>query len=141
MAGQPCPNGTGYPLGPNERFQIIHSPFPGFAWRTKSLSQKFILLARTFATVGSEVVNIGYARVSTLDQNLDLQMQALRKFSYMASILCLREAIARAHAWNQLGPTVPGGRHDCFTLFVHGQILTMQGCKSQGIGKGSARSH
>ena len=24
-------------------------------------------------------MNIGYARVSTLDQNLDLQMQALRK--------------------------------------------------------------
>jgi predicted site-specific integrase-resolvase len=33
----------------------------------------------TRPTVGSEIMNIGYARVSTLDQNLDLQMQALRK--------------------------------------------------------------
>ena len=22
MAGQPCPGGSGYPLGPNERFQV-----------------------------------------------------------------------------------------------------------------------
>jgi DNA invertase Pin-like site-specific DNA recombinase len=42
-------------------------------------SAKVHYFARTFATVGSEVMNIGYARVSTLDQNLDLQMQALRK--------------------------------------------------------------
>jgi hypothetical protein len=34
---------------------------------------KVLSFARTFATVGSEVMNIGYARVSTLDQNLDLQ--------------------------------------------------------------------
>jgi DNA invertase Pin-like site-specific DNA recombinase len=35
--------------------------------------------ATIFATVGSDVMNIGYARVSTLDQNLDLQIQALKK--------------------------------------------------------------
>ena len=34
---------------------------------------------RTFARAGRDVMNIGYARVSTLDQNLDLQMQALKK--------------------------------------------------------------
>jgi hypothetical protein len=34
MAGQPCPGGTDYPLASNERFQLIHPPFPGFAWRT-----------------------------------------------------------------------------------------------------------
>jgi len=28
MAGQPCPGGNGYPLGPNERFQVIPFPFP-----------------------------------------------------------------------------------------------------------------
>jgi hypothetical protein len=44
----------------------------------KSLAKAY-LFARTFAAVGNEVMNIGYARVSTLDQNLDLQMQALRK--------------------------------------------------------------
>jgi predicted site-specific integrase-resolvase len=35
--------------------------------------------ARNFAISRSEVMNIGYARVSTLDHNLDLQMQVLRK--------------------------------------------------------------
>jgi Resolvase, N terminal domain len=35
--------------------------------------------AGIFATVRSDVMNIGYARVSTLDQNFDLQIQALRK--------------------------------------------------------------
>jgi hypothetical protein len=39
MAGQPCPGGTGYPLGPTERFQAIHSPFPGFAWRTQIIDE------------------------------------------------------------------------------------------------------
>jgi hypothetical protein len=29
------PGGTGYPPGPNERFQVIPSSFPGFAWRTQ----------------------------------------------------------------------------------------------------------
>jgi hypothetical protein len=28
MAGQPCPGGSGYPLGPTERFQVIPFPFP-----------------------------------------------------------------------------------------------------------------
>ena len=31
MAGQPCPGGSGYPLGPTERFQVVHPPSPGFA--------------------------------------------------------------------------------------------------------------
>jgi len=35
--------------------------------------------ATTFATVGSDVMNIGYARASTLDQILDVQRLALRK--------------------------------------------------------------
>jgi DNA invertase Pin-like site-specific DNA recombinase len=35
--------------------------------------------ARNFAISRSEVMNIGYARGSTLDQNLDLQMQVLTK--------------------------------------------------------------
>jgi len=35
MAGQPCPGRSGYPLGPIERFQLLHPPFPGFAWRTR----------------------------------------------------------------------------------------------------------
>ena len=34
--------------------------------------------AGTFVTVGSGVMNIGYARVSTLDQNLDLHPTARR---------------------------------------------------------------
>ena len=37
MAGQPCPGGSGYPLGPTERFQVIHPPSPGFAWRTGNI--------------------------------------------------------------------------------------------------------
>jgi hypothetical protein len=28
MAGQPCPGGSDYPLGPTERFQVIPSSFP-----------------------------------------------------------------------------------------------------------------
>jgi hypothetical protein len=28
MAGQPCPGGTDYPLGPNERFQVNPFSFP-----------------------------------------------------------------------------------------------------------------
>jgi hypothetical protein len=28
MAGQPFPGGVGYPLGSNERFQVIPSSFP-----------------------------------------------------------------------------------------------------------------
>jgi DNA invertase Pin-like site-specific DNA recombinase len=40
---------------------------------------KAYLFVRTFATRTGDVVKIGYARVSTLDQKLDLQMQALRK--------------------------------------------------------------
>jgi DNA invertase Pin-like site-specific DNA recombinase len=35
--------------------------------------------ARNFATSRTGIMNIGYARVSTLEQNLDLQMQVLRK--------------------------------------------------------------
>jgi len=35
MAGQPFPGGTHYPPRPNERSQLFHSPFPGFAWRTQ----------------------------------------------------------------------------------------------------------
>jgi len=35
MAGRPCPGGTDYPLGSNERFQLVHPPFPGFAWRIR----------------------------------------------------------------------------------------------------------
>src|SRR5205085_2570291 len=35
MAGPPCPGGSDYPLGPTERFQVIHPPFPGFTWRTQ----------------------------------------------------------------------------------------------------------
>ena len=38
MAGQPCPGGTDYPLGSNERFQL-HPPFPGFAWRNVKLHE------------------------------------------------------------------------------------------------------
>src|SRR5215469_14009408 len=35
MARLAFPSGTGYPPGPNERFQLIsHPPFPGFTWRT-----------------------------------------------------------------------------------------------------------
>jgi DNA invertase Pin-like site-specific DNA recombinase len=45
----------------------------------ESLLQKFILLRGLSPQIGSTVVNIGYARGSTLDQNLDLQVQALRK--------------------------------------------------------------
>jgi hypothetical protein len=30
------PGGVGYSLGPNERFQVILPPFPGFAWRTEN---------------------------------------------------------------------------------------------------------
>jgi DNA invertase Pin-like site-specific DNA recombinase len=44
----------------------------------KSLA-KVHSFARIFATFGNKVMNIGYARVSTLDQNLDLQIQANRK--------------------------------------------------------------
>lgn len=40
---------------------------------------KAYVFARTFATGPEQVVKIGYARVSTLDQKLDLQMQALKK--------------------------------------------------------------
>src|SRR5208337_4914441 len=38
-----------------------------------------ILLQGLLPRSGCKVMNIGYARVSTVDQNLDLQMQALRK--------------------------------------------------------------
>jgi hypothetical protein len=31
MAGQPCPGGSGYALGPIEAFRLFHRPFPGFA--------------------------------------------------------------------------------------------------------------
>jgi hypothetical protein len=44
----------------------------------KSLA-KVHFFARTFATAGSEIMNIGYAPVSAPGQNLDLQLQALRK--------------------------------------------------------------
>jgi DNA invertase Pin-like site-specific DNA recombinase len=45
----------------------------------KSLLQKPIFLRELLRQDRSKVVKIGYARVSTLDQKLDLQMQALRK--------------------------------------------------------------
>jgi DNA invertase Pin-like site-specific DNA recombinase len=48
----------------------------------KSLLQKLILLQKLLPRSGARLWNIGYARVSTLDQNLDLQMQALRKAGY-----------------------------------------------------------
>jgi len=28
MAGEPCPGGSDYPLGPTERFRLFHPPFP-----------------------------------------------------------------------------------------------------------------
>ena len=48
-------------------------------FRLQKSPAKAYLFARTFATRTGDVVKIGYARVSTLDQKLDLQMQALRK--------------------------------------------------------------
>jgi len=45
----------------------------------KSLLQKPIFLRELLRQDRSKVVKIGYARVSTLDQQLGLQMQALRK--------------------------------------------------------------
>jgi hypothetical protein len=52
-----------------------------FAWHfgLQKSSAEAQICARIFATVGSDVMHIGYAGVSTLDQNLDLQIQALRK--------------------------------------------------------------
>jgi hypothetical protein len=40
---------------------------------------KVHFFATTFATVSSGFINIDYARVSTLNLNLDVQMRALRK--------------------------------------------------------------
>ena len=54
----------------------------GACFARRMLSQKYLAkvgrFAKTFAT-GRWDMKIGYARVSTLDQNLDLQLQALRK--------------------------------------------------------------
>jgi hypothetical protein len=46
----------------------------------KTQAQKF-LFAGSIATAESAVTNIGYARVPTLEPNLDLQLQALGKAS------------------------------------------------------------
>ena len=54
----------------------LNSRFAGDLGVQKSVA-KVDCFARSFATVGSDVMNIGYARVWTLDQNLDLQMPAL----------------------------------------------------------------
>ena len=45
----------------------------------KSLSQNYILLQGHLRQIERISMKIGYARVSTLDQNLDLQLQALKK--------------------------------------------------------------
>jgi DNA invertase Pin-like site-specific DNA recombinase len=45
----------------------------------KSLMLKAIISQRFLPRSESDVMNIGYARVSTLDQNLNLQIQALKK--------------------------------------------------------------
>jgi Resolvase, N terminal domain len=64
----------------NSKFCSIgrHPRFAG-DFRLKKSVAKGQYFATIFATVGSDVMNIGYARVSTLDQNLDLQIQALKK--------------------------------------------------------------
>src|SRR5215469_14239936 len=47
MARLAFPSGTGYPPGPNERFQLIsHPPFPGFTWRTPFKEMFFLDDAR-----------------------------------------------------------------------------------------------
>jgi hypothetical protein len=53
MAGQPCPGGSDYPLGPIERFQVIHPPFPGFAWRTQFTASKWGRVASGITPRGS----------------------------------------------------------------------------------------
>ena len=55
-----------------------HSRFTG-DFDLQNSGAKVHAFATTFATAGSTVMNIGYARVSTLEQNLDLQLQALKK--------------------------------------------------------------
>jgi DNA invertase Pin-like site-specific DNA recombinase len=62
--------------------KLCEKPKPLFF--ADSRLQKYVakgsLNARTFATsFGSPQMNIGYARVSTRDQNLDLQLKALKK--------------------------------------------------------------
>jgi hypothetical protein len=55
---------------------------PCFSWysRLQNYRAKPICFARTFAMAkASTGMRIGYARVSTLDQKLDLQMQTLKK--------------------------------------------------------------
>jgi hypothetical protein len=55
-----------------------HSHFAG-DFRVQKSVAKGHYFATIIATLGSDVMNIGYAQVSTLDQNQDLQMQAFRK--------------------------------------------------------------
>ncbi len=40
------PDGIDYPLGPNERFQLSHPPFPGFAWRNQNQCMSHLSICR-----------------------------------------------------------------------------------------------
>jgi Resolvase, N terminal domain len=79
MAGQPFRVGLATHWVLMKGFRLIPSSFPRLRLAHQKSLAKGHSFAAIFATPGSEVMNIGYARVSTLDQNLDLQMQTLRK--------------------------------------------------------------